>query len=88
MVDLAEGFLVCLHSSLGGVLFLVDRVLEVARETLNLLDLLLQIASQACQLHDDFVFEVSSFVRLSYSLLVEVTQDVSSITNAATCEEV
>jgi hypothetical protein len=72
MIHKAQSFLVCLDNSLGLLLLFVDGVLEITRETLDLLYLLLQIAAKARKLHDHLVFEIFSLVGLAESLLMEV----------------
>lgn len=72
VVDATQGILQRAHSFPRGFLLLCDGILEVAGETFNFLDLLLQITPQTCQLEDDLVLKISRLVRFRLSQLVEV----------------
>lgn len=70
------------------VLFLLfDIVLEVARERLDLLDLLRKVRAQPAKLVDHICFDVPGFVRLYDGLLVKVAEETVRIVQAAVAAE-
>ena len=71
----------------GVVHLLVYRVLEVAGEVLDLLDLLLQITAQTSESEDDILLNLTGLVRLLHSLFVIVTEQLESVIDSGRLEE-
>jgi hypothetical protein len=86
-VDQSQCFLERCHALPCSFLFLLHAVLEVAREGLDLLDLLRKIRSQAAQLVDDIGFDVAGFVCFDDGLLVEVAKYAVCVVEAALGKE-
>jgi hypothetical protein len=82
-IDHSQRFLE-LRYTFSCILFLpLDVVLEIARERLDLLDLLSEICSKAAELIDDISLDVSCLVGLGNGLLVEVAENAVSIIQAS-----
>ncbi|RBQ70685.1 hypothetical protein VDGD_21507 [Verticillium dahliae] len=82
-VALANGLLQRLDQFARGVHLLLDRVLEVARQALDLLDLLVQVTAESCQGQDDVLLDLSGLVRLDNGVLVVDAQDLHGIHETA-----
>ena len=67
---------------------LLDRVLEVSRKVLDLLDLLLKITAQPGQGQDDVFLNLLGLVRLDNSILVVGAKELESVVDAGALEEV
>lgn len=75
-VALPEHTLECLHSLAGGIHLLLNRVLKVAGQVLDLLDLLLQVASEPGQCKNDVFLNLLCLVRFKNSIFVVASQDL------------
>lgn len=53
--------------------FLVDAIFEVPRKAFNLLDLLAQITSEACELHDYIFLNGLGFIALRYGVFMKIS---------------
>jgi hypothetical protein len=79
----SQRFLERCHALPRGLLLLLDVVLEVARERLDLLDLLRKICAQAAQLVDHIRLDIAGFVRFHHGLFVEIAQYAIGVVEAS-----
>lgn len=63
----------------GALDFPVHVILEIARQVLNLLDLLLQVVAEAHELVDDLALHLGGLVGFEIALPVKVAQDLGRI---------
>lgn len=71
----------------GAVDFLLHSILKITGETLDFLDLLMQVVAEAHQLVDNFAFNLGGFVRFEIALSMEVAEDLGRIGDTARFEE-
>lgn len=83
----AQRFLQVPHSSSRAFRFSIYVVFEVARQALDLLDLLRQVAPQSCKLYYNIFFQHFRLVTLMDRLLVIVAENVGCIANATFTKE-
>jgi len=86
-VGQSQRLLKCCYTLPRGLLFLLDVVLEVARQRLDLLDLLRKISPEAAELVDDVCFNVPRLVGLEDGLLVEIAEDAVGVVQTSFYEE-
>ena len=86
-VGQSQRLLECCYTLPCSLLFLLDVVLEVARQRLNLLYLLRKISPEAAELVDDVGLNVPCFVGLKDGLLVEIAEDAVSVVESSFYEE-
>lgn len=67
--------------------FPVHIILEIARQALNLLDLLLQVVAEAHELVDDLALHLCGLVGFEIALPVKVAQDLGRIGETPGFEE-
>lgn len=82
MVDVLQSILQLLDLTPCSLLFLVDRVLKVAAQTLDLLDLLAQVTAQAGKAADDVGLNLTRLVGFGKGVSVEVLQDARRVGKA------
>jgi hypothetical protein len=78
-IDKPKSLMQVSYRSARAVDLLVDSILEIARKTLDLLSLLLEIAAEASQLADDLDLHFNSFIGLGVTLSVEILEDLRRI---------
>lgn len=71
----------------GAIDLLLDRILEVPRETLDLLRLLLEVTPETRQLTDNLHFHLDSLIRLGVPLTVKVAKNLCGIGEASRLQE-
>lgn len=86
-VDQPQCFLQIPNRLAGAFGLFLHRILEVPREPLDLLTLLVEVAPQACELDDHIVLDVSSFIALGEGLFMVVAKDVHGVADASLGEK-
>ena len=87
VICMLKDFLELLDLAPRSLLLLVDGVLEVATETLDLLDLLTKVTSQPGQCPNYIVLDVARLVCLRQGALVELVKNACGITQAIFAHE-
>ena len=85
-VDYCKSFLESSNALSCILLFFLDIVFEVARQRLDLLDLLGQVCAETTKLVDHIGFNVPGLVGLNDSLLVEIAEEAVRIVQATIAE--
>ena len=78
----AQRLLQITHSSSRAFRLFIYVILEVARQALDLFDLLRQVAPQSCKLYNNIFFQRFRLVTLVDRLLMIVAENVCGIANA------
>lgn len=86
-VAVAEHVLQVVDGPPGAVHLLVDRILEVAGQALDLLDLQVEVAPQAGEGLDDVLLDLAGLVGLEDGRLVVVAQDAQGVVQTAGGQE-